>query len=372
MNAPASVCFDIWNDWNRLVDFLDLIHQIGLDPDEPSMGLFQCFYRWGQMPLMEIAFVAKKIEVIPNKEISFMSIWGMPMSGFVTFQENGEETEVVFYLENAVPKLLIEFDVGVMGLRSSLMQIFQENLEDFKELAEAIARDPSTAPPRPQPVNPVLANGRTQDDPAVSAAAVYAASKRQAPISPVKEALAEQPVAGGVVPPAAPPPPPQPAAATGGPKPSIGPQKPAVGPQLPAQGRQVRRTGAARRTSGLASQSKPGDLSEGLAAAARAVAEEDAKPRGRGRGRPPSQGAAEPAQPQDVLRTGALPASRGRRRLTANGTGPGAEGPGPSLDGAAETAPPRVRRTGKGRAGSSKDPEQRPASSGARGERGVQ
>lgn len=88
VQAPVAVCFDLWNDWARLVDFLDLISQvwaavggrgrgerleesngnwsaidmpitllpvfplshtqIGLDPDEPDMGLFQCFYRWGE------------------------------------------------------------------------------------------------------------------------------------------------------------------------------------------------------------------------------------------------------------------------------------------------------------------------------------
>lgn len=28
VQAPASVCFSIWNNWNRLVDFLDLVCQV--------------------------------------------------------------------------------------------------------------------------------------------------------------------------------------------------------------------------------------------------------------------------------------------------------------------------------------------------------
>lgn len=28
INAPPSVCFEFWNDWNRLVDFLDLVAQV--------------------------------------------------------------------------------------------------------------------------------------------------------------------------------------------------------------------------------------------------------------------------------------------------------------------------------------------------------
>jgi hypothetical protein len=87
VDAPASVCFEIWNDWNRLVDFLDLVSQvgltaespcmhrqcrvsttcaqlspphgcmhaqIGLDPNQPDMALFQCFYRWGECSHLDL------------------------------------------------------------------------------------------------------------------------------------------------------------------------------------------------------------------------------------------------------------------------------------------------------------------------------
>lgn len=30
VDAPSSVCFGIWNDWNRLVEFLDLVAQVCL------------------------------------------------------------------------------------------------------------------------------------------------------------------------------------------------------------------------------------------------------------------------------------------------------------------------------------------------------
>ena len=79
VHAPRSACFQFFSDWNRLVDFLDLVSQvnargkerqpagrsnspiargattgmldvhaqIGLDPATPDMALFQCFYRHG-------------------------------------------------------------------------------------------------------------------------------------------------------------------------------------------------------------------------------------------------------------------------------------------------------------------------------------
>jgi hypothetical protein len=28
VRAPAQLCFELWDDWNRLVDFLDLISQV--------------------------------------------------------------------------------------------------------------------------------------------------------------------------------------------------------------------------------------------------------------------------------------------------------------------------------------------------------
>lgn len=28
VQAPPEVCFSIWDDWNRLVDFLDLVSQV--------------------------------------------------------------------------------------------------------------------------------------------------------------------------------------------------------------------------------------------------------------------------------------------------------------------------------------------------------
>lgn len=30
VEAPASVCYDLWSNWARLVDFLDLISQVGM------------------------------------------------------------------------------------------------------------------------------------------------------------------------------------------------------------------------------------------------------------------------------------------------------------------------------------------------------
>ncbi|GAX84328.1 hypothetical protein CEUSTIGMA_g11750.t1 [Chlamydomonas eustigma] len=149
VDAPAALCFSIWNDWNRLVDFLDLVNQIGLDPTQKDFALFQCFYRWGMLPVMEIVFLLKKVILVENQHIIFYSVQGMPMSGEVQFIPIApDKTTVILLLQHQIPDLLNEVKVRKFGLESSLKEIFSQNMEEFKSLAEAMAKDPSSVPPR--------------------------------------------------------------------------------------------------------------------------------------------------------------------------------------------------------------------------------
>ncbi|PNH10854.1 hypothetical protein TSOC_002327, partial [Tetrabaena socialis] len=155
VEAPASLCFNIWSDWNRLVEFLDLLCrtlQIGLDPNNPDLALFQCFYRFGLMPVMEIVFVLQKTEVVQDEYIAFESVWGMPITGVVSFTDLGDgRTEVQLAFTHALPDLLVDLKVGTFGLQNSLRPILGENLEVFKALVEEAARDPSSLPPPEAP-----------------------------------------------------------------------------------------------------------------------------------------------------------------------------------------------------------------------------
>ncbi|GIL82372.1 hypothetical protein Vretimale_11807 [Volvox reticuliferus] len=149
VDAPANICFGIWNDWNRLVEFLDLVAQIGLDVNNPDLALFQCFYRHGLLPVMEIVFVLQKTEILPDKRIAFESVWGMPMSGSVTFKSLRDgKTRVKLSFSQALPDLLVDLKVGVFGVQNSLMPILSENLQAFRSIAEAAAHDPSSLAPR--------------------------------------------------------------------------------------------------------------------------------------------------------------------------------------------------------------------------------
>ncbi|KAG1662149.1 hypothetical protein FOA52_011022 [Chlamydomonas sp. UWO 241] len=129
---------------------MDLVSQIGLDPNEPNMALFQCFYRWGQLPVLEVVFLLRKKHVEKDRLIVFDTAYGMPASGDVQFieDEGGNSTTVMFKFEHQLPNLLVDLSVRTFGVEAHCREIFRENLQAFKELAEAIARNPSTAPPR--------------------------------------------------------------------------------------------------------------------------------------------------------------------------------------------------------------------------------
>ncbi|KXZ45091.1 hypothetical protein GPECTOR_58g540 [Gonium pectorale] len=144
--------------------------QIGLDPNNPDLALFQCFYRHGLLPVMEIVFVLQKTTIVPDIRIAFESVWGMPMSGlssenaFPTFRpatrlpdpgtveftelEPGR-TKVDLSFGVSLPDLLVEMKIGVFGVQNSLVPILTDNLGAFKALAEEAARDPAAGlPPR--------------------------------------------------------------------------------------------------------------------------------------------------------------------------------------------------------------------------------
>ncbi|KAG2429630.1 hypothetical protein HXX76_010861 [Chlamydomonas incerta] len=107
------------------------------------MALFQTFYRHGLLPVMEIVFVLQKTQVVENERIEFESVWGMPMSGSVSFRPldgaAGSRTEVTLEFAQALPTLLVDLKVGVFGVQNSLRPILSENLVAFKELAEELA-----------------------------------------------------------------------------------------------------------------------------------------------------------------------------------------------------------------------------------------
>jgi hypothetical protein len=48
-DAPLAACVGLWAEWGGLVEFLDLVGKVGLDPDVPDMALLYCYYRWGEL-----------------------------------------------------------------------------------------------------------------------------------------------------------------------------------------------------------------------------------------------------------------------------------------------------------------------------------
>ncbi|KAF8062649.1 hypothetical protein HT031_003978 [Scenedesmus sp. PABB004] len=140
VDAPIGAAFALWADWARLIEFMDLVGQIGLDPDTPDMALFQCFYRWRKLPMMEIIFLLERTCVEPDARITFESATGMPIKGEVRLQEQADgRTRVALAFSHPVPNLLVQLQVGPFGLETDLLRILRENLETYRRLAEAAA-----------------------------------------------------------------------------------------------------------------------------------------------------------------------------------------------------------------------------------------
>ncbi|KIY97929.1 hypothetical protein MNEG_10032 [Monoraphidium neglectum] len=157
--APVDVCFAFWNEWQRLVDFLDLIGQIGLDDKSPDMALFQCYYRWAKLPVMEITFLLQKTVAEPGRRIDFHSVWGMPLHGNVQLSDEPDagaggapRTRVRLEFTHPIPNLLVELKIGTFGIESHMQEILKENMQDYKAAVEAAAGTPPPgAAPAPGP-----------------------------------------------------------------------------------------------------------------------------------------------------------------------------------------------------------------------------
>lgn len=88
-------------------------------------------------------------------------------AGQVEFVSESEtRTTVILRLQHQMPWLLVDLKVGVTGLETHMRQILQENLDEFKTLAEAVAADPANAPPRQGAGAPYVPRREQQPQPA--------------------------------------------------------------------------------------------------------------------------------------------------------------------------------------------------------------
>eukprot|EP00210_Caulerpa_lentillifera_P001033 g996.t1 len=129
-------CFQIWNDWDKLLDFINLIGELVIDQDDPTIADIFCYYRYGHHPVTQNLIRMKKIEVKESEFIKFASVYGMPLKGIVEFNARENGTVVNLRFEHPMPQVLVREKVGVLGVESHMNRILQENLETFKKLSE--------------------------------------------------------------------------------------------------------------------------------------------------------------------------------------------------------------------------------------------
>ncbi|CAD7696318.1 unnamed protein product [Ostreobium quekettii] len=137
ISAPIAKCFKMWNEWGNLLHFLDLVGDIHLaEHNKDTHALFFCYYRWALYPILEIAFILEKEEVVENKVIKFKSLWGMPLKGLVEFREQDGGTYVELRFEHLMPVLFKEYKIGVMAVESDMKKILSENMVVLKDILE--------------------------------------------------------------------------------------------------------------------------------------------------------------------------------------------------------------------------------------------
>jgi hypothetical protein len=181
--------------------------QIGLDDKSPDLALFQCYYRWAKLPVMEITFLLEKRVAEPGRRIEFSSDWGMPMKGALQLtEEGGGSTRVRLEFTHPVPNLLVQLKIGPLGIENHMQQILTENLEDFKTLVEGgggggggagskppgALRQRTEAAKREQEQRPAGPSGRSGD-----AAAGGEAKPRRGRPSTLSRGAAGSPAPGG-------------------------------------------------------------------------------------------------------------------------------------------------------------------------------
>eukprot|EP00955_Chlamydomonas_euryale_P057224 356698-Chlamydomonas_euryale.AAC.4 len=134
------------------------------------------------LPVLEIAMLVQKTRVEKGRLIEFETIYGMPASGAVEFLDaksgGGKAGATTIHFshlsyaaipsgaailapmlsttletfarrfEHQLPTMLVNMGVAASSVEMDCKVIFNENLAVFKQVAEAVASDPLSAPPR--------------------------------------------------------------------------------------------------------------------------------------------------------------------------------------------------------------------------------
>lgn len=140
VDAPVSKVYSIWEERLNWTEWFDLISQTVFHKEDPNIVSLFMFYRWGQLPTLELYVTLKREQAEKDSFIIEKTAEGFPMAAAVFFREKDGGTEVNLRIAYALCAQLKEF-VGPVGVYGSVNDILNENMVVMKEFIESVDLD---------------------------------------------------------------------------------------------------------------------------------------------------------------------------------------------------------------------------------------
>ncbi|CAL8469745.1 g9287 [Coccomyxa elongata] len=139
VDAPVSKVYRIWANRLNYNEWFDLIGQMVLHTEDPEYASYFLFYKWGQLPTLEL-YVTLMRTLEENEYVIERAVDGMDLSVGAYFKEKDGGTEVNLRVAYLLPEQLRQY-VGPVGVWGDINDILQENLEVMKEFVEEVDVD---------------------------------------------------------------------------------------------------------------------------------------------------------------------------------------------------------------------------------------
>ncbi|EIE18215.1 hypothetical protein COCSUDRAFT_60416 [Coccomyxa subellipsoidea C-169] len=139
VDAPVSKVYRVWANRINYNEWFDLIGQVVLHTEDPEYASYFLFYKWGQLPTLEL-YVTLQRTAVENDYILERAVDGMDLSVGAYFREKEGGTEVSLRVAYLLPEQLHQY-VGPVGVWGDVNDILQENLDMMKVFVEAVDAD---------------------------------------------------------------------------------------------------------------------------------------------------------------------------------------------------------------------------------------
>lgn len=137
VNKPRKHVYEVWADRLNYGEWFSLLGQAVLHADSPELASYFVFYRWGQLPPLELyATLARDLE--ENESVLERSVdgWDLAVGAFFEDEEgDANKTAVTLRLGYALPAPLAEH-VGSVGIYGHVEEILRADMRAMKRFIE--------------------------------------------------------------------------------------------------------------------------------------------------------------------------------------------------------------------------------------------